>query len=48
MTEVMCAPLRARSIASIHDVDSTEWDACAGIDIPFLRHAFLSCLLLTS
>ncbi len=29
---------------SIAEVDATQWDACAGSDNPFLRHAFLLAL----
>ncbi|MEM7651953.1 MAG: GNAT family N-acetyltransferase [Pseudomonadota bacterium] len=36
--------LTARVIGSIHDIDASDWDACAGKDNPFLTSAFLSCL----
>lgn len=37
-------PLHVRAVAAIADVDATAWDACAGADNPFVRHAFLSAL----
>jgi predicted N-acyltransferase len=29
---------------SIHDIPPAEWDACAGLDNPFVSHAFLACV----
>lgn len=34
----------ARAIGRIAEIDAAEWDACAGDDNPFVRHAFLSAL----
>jgi uncharacterized protein len=31
-------------VSSIHKVDAPAWDACAGANNPFVRHAFLSAL----
>ncbi|MFO1189235.1 MAG: GNAT family N-acetyltransferase [Alphaproteobacteria bacterium] len=36
--------MRARLLASIHDVEPAAWDACAGSDNPFVAHAFLAAL----
>ncbi len=36
--------LRIRALARIADISATAWDACAGSDNPFLRHAFLDAL----
>lgn len=33
-----------RVLASIHEVCAADWDACAGIDDPFIGHAFLAAL----
>jgi predicted N-acyltransferase len=31
-------------VSSIHDIDPVAWDACAGTQNPFVRHAFFSAL----
>jgi len=36
--------LTARVLDRIDDVSAADWDACAGPDNPFLRHAFLKAL----
>ncbi len=36
--------LRIRALARIADISAAAWDACAGSDNPFLRHAFLDAL----
>lgn len=36
--------LRIRALARIADISAAAWDACAGSDNPFLRHAFLNAL----
>lgn len=36
--------LASRYLASLKEITATEWDACAGHDNPFVRHAFLSAL----
>ncbi len=36
--------LRIRALARIADISAAAWDACAGTDNPFLRHAFLNAL----
>jgi hypothetical protein len=36
--------LTAKVLDRIDDVPAAEWDACAGPDNPFLRHAFLKAL----
>ncbi len=33
-----------RVLGSLADVAADAWDACAGADNPFIRHAFLSAL----
>jgi predicted N-acyltransferase len=33
-----------RIIGGISEINSDDWDACAGADDPFVRHAFLSAL----
>ena len=33
-----------RFVERIKEIDATAWDACAGSDNPFVRHAFLSAL----
>lgn len=37
-------PLTISFATSLNDVQSSEWDACAGPDNPFVRHSFLSAL----
>ncbi len=37
-------PLTLRVFESINGIDPAAWDACAGDDNPFCRHAFLSAL----
>jgi predicted N-acyltransferase len=37
-------PLTSRVIDRIDEVAAADWDACAGPDNPFLRHAFLKAL----
>ncbi len=37
-------PRRLEIVGSIHEVDPTSWDACAGEDNPFVEHAFLRVL----
>ncbi|MSO69063.1 MAG: N-acetyltransferase [Alphaproteobacteria bacterium] len=36
--------LTGRFLASLKEINAAEWDACAGTDHPFVRHAFLSAL----
>ena len=36
--------LAGRYLASLKDISAAAWDACAGLDNPFVRHAFLSAL----
>lgn len=36
--------LAARIVDGVRSFDAAEWDACAGVDNPFLSHAFLSAL----
>ncbi|MBP7066222.1 MAG: N-acetyltransferase [Ferrovibrio sp.] len=36
--------MRIRALARIADISAAAWDACAGSDNPFLRHAFLDAL----
>ena len=38
------ASLTAKVLDRIDQVPAAEWDACAGPDNPFLRHAFLKAL----
>jgi predicted N-acyltransferase len=40
----LAAKLEVRFIASLREIDAAHWDACAGADNPFVRHAFLSAL----
>ncbi|MFQ5618893.1 MAG: GNAT family N-acetyltransferase [Rhodospirillales bacterium] len=37
-------PATVKVLGSLGEVPAAEWDACAGADDPFLRHAFLSAL----
>ena len=36
--------IAVRVLSRIDEVPAAEWDACAGADSPFLRHAFLDAL----
>ena len=36
--------LSIQALSGIDDVAAAEWDACAGTDNPFVRHAFLAAL----
>ncbi len=36
--------MQTRVLSSILEVDAGAWDALAGLDDPFVEHAFLSCL----
>ncbi len=36
--------LLARTVAGIDEVDGAAWDTCAGVDNPFISHAFLLAL----
>ncbi|MGD9538176.1 MAG: GNAT family N-acetyltransferase [Alphaproteobacteria bacterium] len=38
------AKLEVRFIAGMREIAAADWDACAGTDNPFVRHAFLSAL----
>ena len=38
------AVIAVKAISSIGEVDAAAWDACAGGDHPFVRHAFLDAL----
>ncbi|HEX3208199.1 MAG TPA: peptidogalycan biosysnthesis protein, partial [Geminicoccaceae bacterium] len=37
-------PLEVKLVQGIGELDPAAWDACAGVDQPFLSHAFLCCL----
>jgi predicted N-acyltransferase len=41
---VSTPPVTARIVDGVAAVPAAEWDACAGVDHPFLSHAFLSIL----
>ena len=36
--------LRARTLEGVGEIDAAQWDACAGIENPFLAHAFFRAL----
>ncbi len=36
--------VKVRVLRSLREIDAADWDACAGTDNPFVRHAFLSAL----
>jgi predicted N-acyltransferase len=38
------AEVRARVLAAAADMPAVQWDACAGPDNPFTRHAFIAAL----
>lgn len=40
----MTTPFHCRQLHSIAEIDAATWDALAGSDYPFLRHAFLLAL----
>ena len=44
MSERAAASVTLKLVGSLADVAAADWDACAGGDNPFLRHAFLLAL----
>ncbi len=40
----MTSAVTARAVQSISEISADQWDACAGVENPFVSHAFLSAL----